>query len=184
MLKIGVEQFYGIEYEDFPCQIAQVGMWLTDHQMNIRASEQFGTYYARLPLAQSATIVNGNALRLDWERVIPKHELSYILGNPPFVGHQWRNTVQKEDMEIVYKGGINYGKLDYVCSWYKKAVDYMENTAIQAAFVSTNSIVQGESVAVMWKPIFKQGFEITFAYTSFLWSNEAKGKAAVYCIIV
>ena len=184
MLKVGVEQFYGIEYEDFPCQIAQVGMWLTDHQMNLRASEQFGTYYARLPLMHSATIVKGNALRLDWERVIPKHELSYILGNPPFVGHQWRSAEQVEDMDIVYTGYDKYGKLDYVCSWYKKAADYMTDTNIRAAFVSTNSIVQGESVSTMWKPLFEYGIEITFAYRSFLWSNEAKGKAAVFCVIV
>jgi len=184
LLKINVEQFYGIEYENFPCQIAQVGMWLIDHQMNMRISDEFGMYHARLPLTQSATIVNGNALRMDWEDVVSKNELSYILGNPPFVGHQWRTAEQKEDMDIVYQDGKKFGKLDYVCCWYKKSINYMEHTSIKAAFVSTNSIVQGESVAVMWKPIFEKGFEITFAYPSFLWSNEAKGKAAVYCVIV
>jgi len=184
MLKVNVEQFYGIEYEDFPCQIAQVGMWLMDHQMNLRVSEYFGQYFARLPLTQSATIVHGNALRFDWESIVPKRELSYILGNPPFVGHQWRNTEQAEDMKIVFSDYNKFGKLDYVCSWYKKATDYMAGTRIKTAFVSTNSICQGESVSTMWKPLFAAGFEITFAYHSFLWSNEAKSKAAVYCVIV
>jgi len=184
MLKVSVEQFYGIECEDFPCQIAQVGMWLVDHQMNLEVSDRFGQYFARLPLSQSATIFHGNALRLDWESVVLKGELSYILGNPPFVGHQWRNAEQAEDMDIVYSNSGKYGKLDYVCSWYKKATDYMAGTKIQAAFVSTNSICQGESVSTMWEPLFAQGIEITFAYHSFFWSNEAKGKAAVNCIIV
>ena len=184
LLKVSIEQFYGIEYEEFPCQIAQVGMWLMDHQMNLRVSEQFGTYYARLPLTQSATIVHGNALRIDWESVVAKNELSFILGNPPFVGHQYRTKEQQEDMRHVYKGNKNFGKLDYVCCWYQKAIEVMEGTRIRAALVSTNSIVQGESVSLMWKPIFEQGFEITFAYTPFIWSNEAKGKAAVHCVIV
>ena len=189
MFKVNVEQFYGIELEHFACQVAQVGMWLIDHQMNLRVSEQFGQYYARLPLTQSATVVHGNALRLDWEDIIDKKTILtgggivYVLGNPPFVGHQYRSDQQKEDMQIVYQDSKKFGKLDFVCCWYKKAVDYMSDTMIKAAFVSTNSIVQGESVATMWEPIFEQGFEITFAHTSFLWSNEAKGKAAVYCII-
>ena len=184
LLKVGVEQFYGIEYEDFPCQIATVGMWLIDHQMNLLVSEQFGQYYARLPLTQSATIIHGNALRIDWETIVPKNELSHILGNPPFVGHQWRNNEQQEDMEIVFKSNNKFGKLDYVCCWYQKAIDYMAGTHACTAFVSTNSIVQGESVAVMWKPIFEKGYEIFFAYTPFVWNNEAKGKAAVHCVIV
>ena len=122
LLKVSVEQFYGIEYEDFPCQIAQVGMWLMDHQMNLRASELFGTYYARLPLTQSATIVNGNALRLDWESVVPKYELSYILGNPPFIGSKMMNDEQRDDMAQVVideKGNPTKGAgiLDYVAAW-------------------------------------------------------------------
>ena len=181
-LKVSVEQFHGIEYEDFPCQIAQVGMWLVDHQMNLEVSDMFGQYIVNLPLTKSATIVRGNALRIDWESVVPKGELSYILGNPPFVGHQWRSAEQAEDMDIVYADSKKYGKLDYVCAWYKKAADYMAETGIKAAFVSTNSICQGESVSTMWEPLFAKGIEITFAYHSFLWSNEAKDKAAVYCM--
>ena len=185
MLKVSVEQFYGIEYEDFPCQIATVGMWLIDHQMNLRVSEQFGQYYARLPLTQSATIVHGNALRIDWADVAPQREISYILGNPPFVGYSLQNKEQKEDMLSVfgdkYKGA---GKMDYVCAWYKKAADYIRNTNIKCAFVSTNSISQGEQVALLWKPLIEQGIYLNFAYRTFKWTNEAKGKAAVYCVIL
>jgi len=184
LLKVSVEQFYGIEIEDFPAQIAQVGMWLMDHQMNLKAEKLFGQYYARLPLVQTATIVQGNALRMDWEQVVPKAELSFILGNPPFVGHQWRSEDHQTDMKIVFGGITGYGKLDYVCSWYQKSFDYMKGTTIKAALVSTNSIVQGESVATMWKPAFEQGFEITFAYHSFIWTSEARGKAAVYVVII
>jgi hypothetical protein len=181
MLEVGVEQFYGIEYEDFPCQIAQVGMWLTDHQMNLRASEQFGTYYARLPLTHSATIVHANALRLDWERVIPKHELSYILGNPPFVGNNYMNPSQREDIAPFFPKNKT---MDYVSAWFVKASEYMINTSVRTAFVSTNSITQGEQVPLLWKPLMEQGVFINFAVPTFKWSNEAKGKAAVLCVII
>ncbi|MDR1572501.1 MAG: methylase [Clostridiales Family XIII bacterium] len=184
LLKVGVEQFYGIEYEDFPCQIAQVGMWLMDHQMNLRASEQFGLYYARLPLTQSATIVRGNALRIDWERVIPKGELSYILGNPPFNGARTMTAAQKEDMLEVFGSLKGAGNLDYVTAWYKKAGDYMHGTQIRAAFVSTNSITQGEQPAILWKPLMARGLCINFGVPTFKWSNEAKGKAGVHVVIV
>ena len=120
MLKVSVEQFYGIEYEDFPCQIAQVGMWLMDHQMNLRVADMFGMYYARLPLTQSATIVHANALRMDWEDVVPAKELSYILGNPPFVGARIMSAEQKDDLLHVFEDTKNAGNLDYVCCWYKK----------------------------------------------------------------
>jgi hypothetical protein len=116
--------------------------------------------------------------------VVPKKKLSFILGNPPFVGHQYRNNEQQEDMKIVYKDSVKFGKLDYVCCWYQKAIKLMINTHIHAAFVSTNSIVQGESVAIMWRPFFETGAEIVFAYRSFPWSNEAKGKATVHCVII
>ncbi|MDR1541992.1 MAG: N-6 DNA methylase [Clostridiales bacterium] len=128
MLKVSVEQFYGIEYEDFPCQIAQVGMWLIDHQMNLRVSEQFGVYYARLPLSQSATIVNGSALRIDWESVVPKRELSFILGNPPFVGFTYMSAEQKSDMEVIFPKTKN---LDYVSAWYMKAAEFVKGTRIE-----------------------------------------------------
>jgi hypothetical protein len=184
MLKVNVEQFYGIEYEDFPCQIAQVGMWLTDHLMNIKASEMLGQYFARLPLSQSATIIHGNALRIEWESVVPKGELSFILGNPPFNGARWMNTAQKDDMLHVFGNLKGVGNIDYVTAWYKKAADIMINTNIQAAFVSTNSIAQGEQVAILWKPLMGRNIYINFGIPTFKWSNEAKGKAAVHCVII
>ncbi|MCL2805945.1 MAG: N-6 DNA methylase, partial [Treponema sp.] len=181
MLKVNIEQFYGIEILDFPCQVAQVGMWLIDHQMNLLVSEQFGMYYARLPLTQSATIVPGNALRIDWESVVPKAELSYILGNPPFIGFTYMNNAQKADMELLFPKTKN---LDYVSAWYMKAIDYIHNTNIECAFVSTNSICQGETLPVLWKKLLGKGAVINYAYRTFIWSNEAKGKAAVHCIII
>ena len=185
LLKVGVEQFYGIEIEDFPCQIAQVGMWLMDHQMNLVASEILGSHYVRLPLTRSATIVHGNALRMDWEEVVPKSELSYIMGNPPFVGARIMNPEQKSEVLSVFQDTKNAGNLDYVTAWYKKAAEMISHTIIRAAFVSSNSISQGEQVALLWEPLFmKCGIRIDFAYKTFKWSNEAKGKAAVHCVIV
>ncbi len=184
MLKVSIEQFYGIEYEDFPSQITQVGMWLIDHQMNLRVAELFGQYYAHIPLTQSVNIFHGNALTTDWKNVVPKAELNYIIGNPPFVGARLMSNEQKTELMGIFSNIKNAGNLDYVCCWYKKAIDYMKNTTIQTAFVSTNSICQGEQVANLWKPLFDKGIYINFAYRTFTWSNEAKGKAAVYCIIV
>ena len=182
---VNVNQFYGIEIEEFPSQIAQVAMWLMDHQMNIEVGNYFGEAFARIPLTASATIVCGNALQLDWESVVPKEKLSYILGNPPFIGHQWRTREQANDMDMVFAGNSKYGKLDYVCSWFRKAMDTMKRAShIQTAFVSTNSISQGESVACFWRPFFDEGFEITFAYKTFKWNNESRGMAAVHCVIV
>ena len=184
MFKVNVEQFYGVELEHFACQVAQVGMWLIDHQMNLRASEQFGQYYARLPLTQRAVIVHGNALRMDWEDVVPKRELSFILGNPPFNGARTMNTAQKEDMQNVFGDLKGVGNLDYVTAWYKKAADLMTGTHIRTGLVSTNSISQGEQVAILWKPLMERGIFINFGIPTFKWSNEAKGKAAVHCVIV
>jgi len=182
---VNVNQFYGIEYEDFPCQIAQVGMWLMDHQMNNRVADYFGIPFVRLPLRHSATIVNGNALRLDWEGIVPKAQLSYILGNPPFNGARMMSAVQKSDMLHVFgEDWKGVGNLDYVTAWYKKAADLIQNTFIRVAFVSTNSVTQGEQVALLWKPLFADGIKIDFGYRTFKWSNEGKGKAAVHCVIV
>jgi len=179
--KINVDQFYGIECEEFPCQIAVVGMWLIDHQMNMLVSEHFGLYFARLPLEYSATIVHGNALRIDWENVVPKNQLNYILGNPPFLGFTYMNSEQKLDMSEYTKAK----NLDYVCVWYLKAAKLIQNTTIQAAFVSTNSITQGETVSVLWSILLSDfDMQINFAYRTFVWSNEARGKAAVHCVVV
>ena len=184
LLKVTVEQFYGIEYEDFPCQIATVGMWLVDHQMNLKVSELIGAYHDRLPLKQSATIVHGNALRIDWKSVVGKDELSYILGNPPFVGKKEQSKEQKRDLIETWGKLKGVGNLDYVTAWYKKAADFTQGTYIKCAFVSTNSIAQGEQVAVLWKPLIEQDVYINFGVTTFIWNNEAKGKAAVHCVII
>jgi len=192
---IDVDQFYGIEYEEFPAQIAQVAMWLIDHQMNMRASETFGEYYVRLPLRKSATVVHGNALRIDWQSLIDpmpweKKEpmYHYILGNPPFIGKQLQNKVQKEDMEIVFHGVNSAGVLDYVTAWYIKAAQYMNtfgNTQTKTAFVSTNSISQGEQVGILWNELFNRyKIKLQFAHRTFKWGNEAKGNAAVHVVII
>ncbi|MDR1165765.1 MAG: class I SAM-dependent DNA methyltransferase [Deltaproteobacteria bacterium] len=185
LLKVTVEQFYGIENEEFPCQIAQVGMWLTDHQMNSLVSEEFGRYYARLPLTRSATIIRENALRLDWEEKFDKTALNYILGNPPFVGLSYRTDEQRHDIEIVFAGDKLSGRLDYVAGWYKKAAKFIQGTAIKCAFVSTNSITQGEQAPILWRDLFQNhDIIINFAYRTFVWSNQVKGKAAVHCVII
>lgn len=147
LLKVNMEQFFGIEYEDFPCQIAQVGMWLMDHQMNTRAADQFGMYYARLPLTQSAHIRNGNALRIDWEDIVPKQQLSYILGNPPFVGARMmaQGSQQKREVEETFGYIKDVQDLDYVTCWYKKAAQYIQGTAIAVGFVSTKFYLPGRS---------------------------------------
>jgi hypothetical protein len=180
LLRVNVGQFYGIEREEFPCQIARVGMWLTDHQMNLEASVKFGQYCPRLPLVQSATIAHGNALRLGWESIVLKSELSYILGNPPFVGNRYLNDSQREDIAPYFP---NNKTMDYVAAWYVKAADYIHGTDIKCAFVSTNSISQGEQVPLLWKPLMEKGIHINFGSPTFKWSNEAKGKAAVHCVI-
>ena len=180
-----VDQFYGIEIEEFPAQIAQTALWLMDHQMNMRVSEEFGQYYVRLPLRKSPTIVHGNALRTDWREIITPEALSYILGNPPFGGKQYQDAEQKADMAVVFTDVPGAGVLDFVAAWYRKATDYMaENPAIKAAFVSTNSITQGEQVGVLWPDLLKRGVKIHFAHRTFQWSSEARGKAAVHCVII
>ena len=184
--RVGVEQFYGIEIEEWPCEIARTGMWLMDHTMNMEASKEFGMYYDKLPLKASATIVCTNALRMDWESVVPKDELSYILGNPPFSGKKevGKHPQKKKDMQLVFEGWEGYGKLDYVAAWYKKTTDMMSSTTVRAAFVSTNSITQGEQAPILWKPLMERGIYINFGVPSFKWKNDARGKAAVYCVIV
>ncbi|HOT62665.1 MAG TPA: N-6 DNA methylase [Treponemataceae bacterium] len=184
-VKVNVNQFYGIEIEEFPSKIAQVAMWLMDHQMNMLVRDMFGEYYVRIPLRASPSIVCANSLRTDWESVVPKNELSYILGNPPFVGFYLMNESQKEDMSMIFEGDKNTGVLDFVTAWYKKAAEYIQGTDIEVSFVSTNSICQGESVAPLWNLLFnKYGIKINFAHQTFRWNNEARGKAAVFCVIV
>jgi hypothetical protein len=182
---VNVNQFYGIEIEEFPAQIAQVALWLVDHQMNMLISEAFGTYFVRIPLTAAASIHNTNALTTDWESIVPKNELSYILGNPPFLGASVMNRLQKKELENVFNYLKGCNSLDYVTCWYIKASQYIKDTKIEAAFVSTNSICQGEQIPILWPELFnKYQIKINFAHQTFKWSNEAKGKAAVYCIIL
>ncbi|MHB9294050.1 hypothetical protein Holit_03176 [Hollandina sp. SP2] len=185
MIRVNVDQFYGIEIEEFPVQVARTAMWLMDHLMNNEASAAFGKYIARLPLTAAAKIVHANAVPLDWESVVPKAELSYILGNPPFVGYSLMNKRQKGDVEAVFGSLEGGGVLDYVACWYKKAAEYIKDTPIEAAFVSTNSICQGEQVPVLWPELMnKYGIKINFAHQTFKWWNEARNRAAVYCVII
>lgn len=185
LTQIDVDQFYGIEIEEFPAQIAQVALWLVDHQMNLRFSEEFGVYYARIPLNTSPHIVQGNALKLDWTDVIPAERVSYLLGNPPFVGHQWRTEAQMDDMARIWGSDGRFGRLDYVTCWYRKALDYIATkTSIRVAFVSTNSITQGEQVGTLWGYLLSRGVRIYFAHRPFQWTNEARGVAGVHCVII
>ena len=185
MIQLNVDQFYGIEIEEFPAQIAQVALWLVDHQMNLLVSQEFGNYFARIPLAASAKITHGNALQLDWREVIAPERLSFIMGNPPFIGKNFQNSEQKQDMKRIY-GESKYGaSLDYVTAWYKKSLRYIaDNNKIKCAFVSTNSITQGEQVYMLWPDLLTDGIHIHFAHRTFQWANEAKGKAAVHCVII
>ena len=230
-LRVDVDQFFGIEIEEFPAQIAQVAMWLTDHQMNIEAGEVLGEAVMRIPLTKSAHIRHGNALRIDWAEFVPPQRLSFILGNPPFIGKQHQDENQKADLATVTQGLPGAGVLDFVAGWYIKAARYITevpNTfgaiatkaaggrrkfkdvrfgaeprrglgdlfadadaaeiaarrAVRCAFVSTNSITQGEQVGVLWRWLLDQGVHIQFAHRTFKWANEAPGRAAVHCVIV
>ncbi len=229
---LDVDMMHGIEYEEFPARIAEVAMWLIDHQMNMVISNEFGQYFARLPLKKSAKIVHGNALQIDWkslikkdsidiisnnttiklsepipeyttvnikttnltiiderpdtkERIEIKNTFDYILGNPPFLGKSNQNAEQKADMEKIFAGCKGTGVLDYVTAWYLKAAQLIQNTNTKVAFVSTNSISQGEQVGVLWNILFSQyKIKIHFAHKTFSWSNEAKGNAAVHVVII
>ncbi len=229
-IAVDVDQFFGIEIEEFPAQVAQVAMWLTDHQMNIEASEVFGEPILRIPLVKSAHIRHGNALQLDWAEFVPPTRLNYILGNPPFVGKQHQTPEQKADLAQVCTGIHGAGVLDFVAGWYVKAARYVTaeinpfgqlveraapgrkkfkdvrfgkgehamhdmfldaaeveqkaRRAVRCAFVSTNSITQGEQVGVLWGWLLNQGIHIQFAHRTFKWMNEAPGRAAVHCVIV
>lgn len=186
LCRVQVHQFYGIEIEEFPAQIAQVALWLIDHQMNRLVGEHLGQYFARIPLKDSATIICGNALRLDWSDIVPKEKLSYILGNPPFSGARFMGKDQKADLMQVFNGIANAGDLDFVACWFKKAADLMSHApAVKTSFVATNSLCQGQSVAILWKHLLQvQGMSIHFAYRTFKWSNEGRNRAAVHCVIV
>ena len=183
-IKVSISQFYGIEINDFAVTVAKTALWIAESQMLKETEDVVRMNLDFLPLKTNAFIVEGNALRLDWESVVPKYELNYIMGNPPFVGHQWRNKAQADDLDFVCKNIPKSGKLDYVCCWYVKAVQYISGLPILAAFVSTNSITQGESVGILWKYLFDNGVEIQFGYRSFPWASESKDHATVHCVII
>jgi hypothetical protein len=223
LIGVNVDQFHGIEIDEWPARIAEVALWLTDHQMNLKVSEEFGQYFARLPLKKAPHIVHGNALRVDWNEVVPAWRLSYLLGNPPFVGSKLLSDEQRAEVAAVFHDVKSAGVLDYVACWYRKAADYMaeaeENSplppgggglgwggscnsddngtlthppnpsrqgrgGLKAAFVSTNSITQGEQVGILWPDLYKRGLRINFAHRTFQWNSEARGKAAVHCVII
>ena len=180
-----VDAYYGIEISEWPVRIAEVAMWLMDHQMNLRLSEAFGQYFARLPLKKSPTIICGNALRRDWKEILPPDQCSYVLGNPPFVGKHLMTNEQGKDMELIWGKIDGSGVLDYVAGWYGKAAEYIKGTRIAVGFVSTNSISQGEQVGVLWNPLFQRfGLKIHFAHRTFKWESEARGKAHVHVVIL
>ena len=184
-IKVSISQFYGIEINDFAVTVAKTALWIAESQMMKETEDIVHMTLDFLPLKTNATIVEGNALRLNWGSVVPKTELSYLMGNPPFVGHQYRSESQAEDMDIVFRKSKNHGKLDYVACWYKKAAELMQGSAIECTFVSTNSITQGESVAILWGPLFTENnLEIQYAYRTFYWDSEATQKAHVHCVII
>jgi hypothetical protein len=229
---LDVDMMYGIEYEEFPARIAEVAMWLIDHQMNMQISNEFGQYFVRLPLKKAAKIVHGNALQTNWKDLLqnlpielkakdttivlseqsvdyttvniktenltiidkrkgkPKlisqtNHFDYIIGNPPFIGKSNQSSAQKADMEKIFAGVKGAGVLDYVAAWYLKAAQLIQNTKTKAAFVSTNSIVQGEQTGILWNLLFNHyKIKIHFAHRTFIWSNEARGNAAVHVVII
>lgn len=184
-IQVSISQFYGIEINDFAVTVAKTALWIAESQMMKETEKILLVPLEFLPLKTNACIVEGNALRMDWESVVPKSRLNYIMGNPPFVGHQWRSKAQTNDMKETFYDLPKHGKLDYVASWYQKSADYMKDTRIESAFVSTNSIVQGESVGTLWKFLFqKKNVEIQFAHRTFVWISEAKSQAAVHCVII
>lgn len=182
---LNVDCAYGIEILEFPARIAQVGLWLMDHLINMEISKEFGLYYKRLPLTKTAKIVVGNALRTDWNAIISKEKLTYILGNPPFISKQDRGTDQQEDMELICGGLKGHGLLDYVSCWYIKAAEYIQRTAIKVAFVSTNAITHGEQVGILGNYLINEKhIKINFAHRTFRWLNDAKGRAHVFVVII
>ena len=181
-IKVSISQFYGIEINDFAVTVAKTALWIAESQMMNETAEIVHRDLDFLPLKTYTNIEEGNALQMDWHSVAPN--VDYIMGNPPFVGHQWRTPQQVEDMKIAFHDLPKHGKLDYVCAWYNKAVDYIQGTDIQAAFVSTNSVVQGESVGILWQFLFNKHLQINFAYRPFVWSSESTNQAAVHCVII
>lgn len=185
LIKVSIGQFYGIEINDFAVTVAKTALWIAESQMMKETEEIVNMNLDFLPLKSYANIVEGNALRLDWESVVPKDKLNYIMGNPPFVGARLMSPSQKSDLFFVFGSKWkNAGNLDYVACWYKKCADFIKGTSVRVALVSTNSVSQGESVANLWKPLFADGVHFDFAHRTFRWDSEASIKAHVHCVII
>ena len=184
--QIRLDNFYGIEIDDFAHEVAILSMWLVEHQMNIKFYEAFGRTSPTLPLKSGGNIVQGNATRLDWEVVCPKNDGDeiYLLGNPPYLGARLQSKEQKTDMSLVFNGIKNFNNLDYIACWFYKGATYIQDTNAKVAFVSTNSICQGEQVAIIWPNILDKNIEVDFAYQSFKWQNNAKHNAGVIVIVL
>ena len=184
-IKVKIDQFYGIEINDFAVAVARTALWIAEAQMMKETEHIVGRSIEYFPLKENPNIVEGNALRLDWNEVVPAAELNYIMGNPPFVGARIMSAEQKDDIVHIFgEKWKNVGNLDYVCGWYKKTADYIDDTTVKAALVSTNSITQGEQVASLWKPLMEKGMHIDFAWRTFIWDSQASAKAHVHCVIV
>jgi hypothetical protein len=184
--KLDVDNFFGIEIEEFPCKIAEVALWMTDHLMNMELSEYLGAFYSRIPLVKSAKIVNTNSLNYDWHEVVKPEELNYILGNPPFIGKYMQSKEQTNELVNIFNKIKGAGVLDYVSAWYLKSAQYIKDYShIKCAFVSTNSITQGEQIGILWNELLKNyNIKIHFAHRTFDWCNEARGNAHVHCVII
>lgn len=184
IVKVHIQNFYGIEINDFAVSVARTAMWIAESQMLEQTKDT--VYYNKnfLPLDSNDSIYEGNALRMNWEDIVKPYELNYIMGNPPFVGTKMMNESQKQDTKQILGSLKRYGVLDYVACWFKKASDYISNSTIHASFVATNSIIQGEQVPVLWKYIFSKKIYINFAYKPFVWNNEAQNQAHVHCVII
>ncbi|MBR0260845.1 MAG: class I SAM-dependent DNA methyltransferase, partial [Selenomonadaceae bacterium] len=180
-IKVSISQFYGVEINDFAVAVAQTALWIAELQMIHETQEIIHRDLDFLPLKSYSNIVEGNSLQIDWQKVCPQP--NYIIGNPPFVGARIKSAAQTNDIKKIFAGWKNFGNLDYVCCWYKKAADFARDKDFRAAFVSTNSICQGDSVATLWKPLFDD-VHIDFAYRTFRWDSESAQKAHVHCVIV
>jgi hypothetical protein len=184
-IQVSIHQFYGIEINDFAVTVAKTALWIAESQMLKETEDIVHMNLDFLPLKSYANIVERNALRVDWETVVPRHKLNYIMGNPPFVGAQYMSKSQKADLMDIFSKNKKAGVLDFVCGWYAKASSYMQGSNIRTAFVSTNSITQGEQVAALWKPLYNEfGVHFDFAYRTFRWDSEANLKAHVHCVII
>lgn len=184
IVKVNINQFYGIEINDFAVDVARTALWIAEAQMAQETEDIINQPIDFLPLKTYNNIVKGNALRTDWDKVVPKEKLTYIIGNPPFIGARLINKEQREDLDKVFDGWNNKGLLDYVTCWFKKVADFMKDTKIKTALVATSSISQGEQPAILWKKLMEQGIVINFAYKPFRWANETKEGANVYCVII